>query len=257
MLLRKSTALLRVIIFILTPLFSGTGCQSVYKLCRAEPAPLTGFLPDQARLREMGPAFPFQKMWFNPGVDRKKYDQLMLRRVNRKYVLDQNVWQNLHEAEAFQNRAQECDYIAAYLEESFKAAVRADPRRRFQLVNQPGPRTLVLELALVQVVPTKSALTAIEIVAGFLVPGLGLLTIFNSGEIAIEGKLTEARGGRLVGMFADRAKDRAALINLAGFTWYKNSENNIDEWSAKLVEILATRRYQEVETRCPLTLIEW
>jgi hypothetical protein len=59
----------------------------------------------------------------------------------------------------------------------------------FFIVDKTGPDTLSLELALVQIVPSKADLNVVENVVGFVIRPLGFLTVFNSGAAAFEGKL--------------------------------------------------------------------
>lgn len=162
----------------------------------------------------------------------------------------------MSETEIFNTRVKECNYFARYIENSFKTAVLNDPKKRFLISTGQDTETMVLELSLVQVVPSKSFLNIFESIVGFIVPGFGLLTVFNSGEVAIEGKLKDAGNGTLICMFADREKDRPAVINVAGLKWYKHSQNNINAWSSEFVLILNSRNYLDVRKRFPMTFFE-
>ncbi len=249
---RRSAALL--ILILLTVLTSG--CNSFYDALRAEPAPQTSFLPAQPKLSEMPPTFPFRKMWINPAVDMNRYRKIMISKVSTEHVLAKIPWNRVNESELFNTRAKECLYFAGYIENSFRAAVSADPEKRFQLSQKPDAQTLVLELSLVQVVPSKSFLNVFETVVGFIVPGFSLLTMFNAGEIAIEGKLKDAETGTLICMFADREKDRPTIINVAGLKWYRHSQININEWSREFVLILSSKNRLSVKRRFPITFFE-
>lgn len=237
-------------------LILSSGCNSFYDVLRATPAPQTSFLPSQPKLSEMPPTFPFRKMWFNPAIDINRYKQMVISKVRTEHVINKITWDRVSETEIFNSRAKECIYFAGYIENSFKNAVFTDPKRRFQLSLNPNAQTVVLELSLVQVVPSKSFLNIFETVVGFIVPGFSLLTMFNAGEIAIEGKLKDATSGTLICMFADREKDRLAIIDIAGLKWYRHSQNNINDWSREFVLILNSKNRLNVKRRFPITFFE-
>lgn len=242
--------------FVLT-IFLISGCQTTYDLLRADPAPQTKFLPSKPELSEMESTFPFRKMWIDKTADWKDYTKIIILPVSTKNLFDISWWGKFNEVKTVNNQADESQYFARFIQLSFRNALKNDPSHRFKEVSSAGEDTVILELAIVKVVPSKSSLTIIETVAGFFIPGVGLLTIFNSGEIAIEGKVTDAQTGRPLMLFADREKDRAAIINLAGLQWYKSSENNVDCWSEKFIEIMNTSDYEDIWIRCPVTLIDW
>ncbi|HCE45127.1 MAG TPA: hypothetical protein DET40_16420 [Lentisphaeria bacterium] len=243
-----------VLVFLLSLSF---GCNSYYHVLRAEPARQTSFLPQQPKLREMPPTFPFRRFWFNPAVDISKYSKMMISKVSTEHVISKNPWERVNESEMFYARAKECTYCARYIQYSFRNAVAGDPRKRFQLTSTPDAQTIVLELSLVQIVPSKSFFNVVESVAGFFVPGVGLLTFFNSGEIAIEGRLKDAESGTLVCMFAEREKDRIAIFDAAGLWWYRHTQNNIDDWGREFVLILNSKKRTDVRHRLPMVLVDW
>ncbi len=249
--------LLGMIVLLALAILFGSGCRTFYDLARADAEPATAFLPEKAKLQDMDPMFPYRKMYVNKNADWKKYGSIIVKSAMNKDAFSKSKWQSFNESGVFSSRSEELKYYTRYLENSFRNAIQYDPLKRFKVVGEPGPGTAVLELSLTQIVPTKATLTAAETIAGFFVPGVGLLTIFNSGEVAFEGKMTDSQTGEVIAMFADREKDRAAIVNIASFTWYKNSENMMDDWSRKFVMIVNAGSYLEVEARCPFTLIDW
>ena len=244
-------------IFFLSFILLLSGCQTTYDLLRADPAPQTKFLPKEPKLREMEATFPFRKMWMDKNADWKNYTKIMILPVSTRNLFEQSWWNMFNEVNTINSAIEDHQYFAAYIESSFRDALKQDPSHKFKEVSSPGPGTVILEMALVKFVPTKSLLTIVETVGGFFAPGVGLLAIFNSGEIVIEGKITDAQTGRTLMLFADREKDRAAIINIAGLQWYKPSENNVDCWSENFVEIMNTHHYKDVWIKCPITIIDW
>ncbi len=245
------------IVFICIVLSSIVGCQSTYDLLRADPAPKTSFLPNEPKMKEMPPTFPMRMFWIDENTDFSNYERIIVSPVDSSHTLALRGWSSFNEVSAFDSYKMDLRYLSGYAQSSFGDAFAKNSSLSWKPGKLPGDKTAVLDLAIVQLVPTKSALNAIETVAGFFIPGVGLLAIFNSGEIAIEGKLKDAETGKVLCVFADREKDRAAVINIAGLQHYRHSENAIDEWSRKLPEIIASKNRDEIWTRSPITLVDW
>ena len=125
----------------------------------------------------------------------------------------------------------------------------------FFIVDKAGPDTLRLELALVQLVPSKADLNVVENVVGFVIWPLGFLTVFNSGATAFEGKLRDSQTGKIVCSFVDRETDEPAVVNFPGFTYYGNSRYFIDRWSRQFVDFMNAKDYRKLKTDFPLKLI--
>ena len=87
-------------------------------------------------------------------------------------------------------------------------------------------RTLKIETALVQLTPSRVELEA----AGYFVPGVGFL---NPVAVASEVKISDARTGELLAVFADRQKSPSALIDISKLSYYKADRNIIRDWASQ------------------------
>ncbi len=140
--------------------------------CKAAPAPSVGFA-DPSVLKS-DPTVPFNKFWQKPGVDWKSYDKIYVADVNTSYMLKQTFWQKGERQGDIERDVQK---LAAYTRDSISKAFREDPHHRFQVVNDPthDPHTLVLELALVEVVPSKVVLNALGYAPFFIGTGISVV----------------------------------------------------------------------------------
>lgn len=232
------------------------GCKTAYSVMRAEPAPLTDFLPDNKKLKDQEADFPFRKIWIDDSVDWKKYKKIIVAPVYTEYLLKQDWWSGVNEEKIASDAKKDCCFIAKYMENSFRDSISRDTDHRFNVVSKPGTDTIILEMALTELVPTKAFFNAAEMVAGFFVPGMGLLSLLNSGSVAMEARIKDSESGKVIAMFADREKDTAAIIDIAGLKWYSHAENIIDGWSGDFVK-LSNSGNLDVRAKFPFELISF
>lgn len=111
-------------------------------------------------------------------------------------------------------------------QKNFSNAFEQSKKRNWVVVDQftKDRRTLKVETALVQMTPSRVELEA----AGYVVPGVSLL---NTVAVASEVKISDARTGDLLAVFADRQKSPFALIDLSKFSYYKADRNIIRDWA--------------------------
>ena len=115
---------------------------------------------------------------------------------------------------------------------------------------RPGSRTVILEMALVELVPTKVWLNTVTV-------GLTTGTPVNRGTVAIEGRIRDGASGKVIATFADREVSKASIVNRADLTWYFHAHRIIDEWAAQLVALVNARESEIVKRSSPFTLKPW
>jgi hypothetical protein len=116
---------------------------------------------------------------------------------------------------------------------------------------------LVVELALVELVPSNAYWNAGATAAGFVIPGAGLLSAAGAGSIAIEGRLRDGGTSKIIATFKDRRKDKVAPVNIGSYTWYHGAEGNITDWAAEFAELINTPPNHVVKRPSPVTLMPW
>ena len=233
------------------------GCSTMYDWFRANPAPQTSFLDGSGNLVDQSPDFPFRRIWIDKDTDLKKYREIIVAPVSTNNLMETSGWDKVHGRSVVGNTKEDSADIAKYMYDSFRKALYNDPGKRFIIVDKPGQDTLKLELALVQLVPSKADLNVVENVVGFVIWPVGFLTVFNSGSTAFEGILRDAQTGKVVCSFVDRETDEPAVVNLPGFTYYGNSRYFIDRWSRQFVDFMNAKDYGKLKTDFPLKLIVW
>ncbi|MDP9174643.1 MAG: DUF3313 domain-containing protein [Planctomycetota bacterium] len=224
----------------------------IFAGCKAEPAPNSGFLAKPQLMKSID-RLPFDRTYLDPKFSVKNYDKIMVAPVNLDYLMPQNLWEQASVVNLSGEVEEEIFQVGQYTHQAFVEAARNDPRRHFRVVYESGPRTLVLETALTQLVPSKSLLNAAELVfwEAYVVAFAGQAAFQSeagsSGVVAIEGVLRDAQTGQIVAMFADRERPKDAIINFRALAWWEPNRRVIDDWAAQLIEVLNAPPGQTVE----------
>lgn len=238
-------------------LFLVAGCQmgQVHSALRTDPAPLSGFLPNHRLLARQPDSFPFHYFYLKKNLP--VYENIHIAPVNIQHLRESNGWArfdrllsgrlegDIEELSRFMRRA----YIQAFQ--------KADVRPKLRVVNRRDlPRTLVLETALVGLVPSKAELNALGLAGSFIIPGIGLVTSFmSSGSITVECRIRDGRTGQVLAMYANTETDPKALLSISGYTWLTTARINIKTMAAHTARVLAARDYRTVERDFPLRFV--
>jgi hypothetical protein len=139
-------------------------------------------------------------------------------------------------------------HIADYMRQAFIMAVENDPKKRFKVVEKPGANTLILEMAIVQVVPSKAELQALSLVpvgffgligTGVMAGGSALTHSEDQGKgvIAMEGRTRDAASGEVVWMFADREHPPTAIVDIKSLFRWEPAKPICDGWARQFIEL--------------------
>jgi len=238
-------------------LLTAFGCTTMYDWFRADPPEQTSFVDGHMKLVQQSPDFPFRMMWIDKDTDLHQYNRIIVAPVATGRLTGPASWDKFDARSISGGVKGDSADIARYMEISFKNSLTYDPRRRFKVVDAPGPGTLKLELSLIQLVPSKADLNIVENVVGIIVWPVAFLTVFNSGTTAFEGILRDSQTGKIVCIISDREKDEAAIFNIPGFSYYGNAKYFTDRWSRQFVDFMNARDYTKLKTDFPLKLIVW
>ncbi len=244
----------------LTILLGALFCLSMG--CKAKPAPDSGFLEKADLMSEVKRA-PFDRSYWDPQYDPNKYTELLVAPVNMNYVMAQNLWEKANFANLNPGVKDDLKNVGEYVQVSFVTAAEKDPKKHFKTVSAAGPKTLILETAVVQLVPSKAALNAVGYVfweaTAATVAGQTATQSEDSGKgvIAIEGRLRDGATGKVVAMFADRERPKEAIINFKALTWWEPVKSVIDDWSSQFVELSNVPKDKVVQRSSPFGLLIW
>ncbi len=147
--------------------------------------------------------------------------------------------------------------IATYLQESFQSTIRNDVNKYHEVVETPRKDTMIIELALVELVPTKAFMRIVADIIGYLIPGVQTLGLTGSGSVAIEGRIRDAGTREIIFKFADRQQDKTSVVNIEDITWHGHVKEIIDDWAREFVELYDTPPTHIVKASNHFTLRPW
>jgi len=205
--------------------FFAAGCH------RANPTESqTKFLPDPKRMSSLDEDSPINKIWRDPQADILSYDRIIVMPVRLDYQLERS-WMERNNVRHWMDKDhQDFAAFARYTEHAYKKAIYKD--KRLSLAAKPGPKTLILEIALVKIVPEKPIMGGIKNITNFTIIGLillplktGISTTFDMAthaSVAMEARLMDAETGKVLAIYADREKQKTAIFSTRDFTAYGN-----------------------------------
>jgi hypothetical protein len=236
--------------------------------CRASPAPDSGFLPDH-QLMKADKDVPFNRVYVNPKFKDTHFTEVYVAPVNTDFVMAENIWEKATLANVNKDDVKKnVDLIADYMRNAFIKAFQNDPKKRFKVVDRPGPDTLILETAIVQLVPSKSELQALSLVPlGFVgLIGSGVMaggsTLTHSedqgkGVIAMEGRTRDAATGEVLCMFADRQHPPTAIVDLKALFWWEPAKPICDGWARQFMELQTSPPGRKIKGIPNFQLLVW
>jgi len=212
--------------------------------CKAAPAPPAGFIQNHEIMIEDGKS-PFHRVWYDPNTNWEEYTRILVAPVNTYYLTKADWWQS---ATFAADRRKDSQRIADYMWTKVCDSFNSDPDKRFKPAHLPGQRTLILEMALVQLVPTKVWLNAVSTVFAVSV---------DYGTVAMEARVRNGATGKVIATFADREHGKSSLISIASLAWYSHAKHIIDDWAIQIVEVIKTGGSEHVPDSPAFTLQPW
>src|SRR5436190_686651 len=126
----------------------------VVAACKTKAAKDSGYLGSSSgQMYEQRGRFPFQRAWVKPGVNKAHYASIIISPVNIVYLMESTGWKAANPGNLQHER--EVREMAQYTREEFMKAFGEDKNHGFQVVDHPGPKTVVLDLAIVELIPSK------------------------------------------------------------------------------------------------------
>src|SRR5687768_5368970 len=159
--------------------------------CKAKPAPAVGFADPE--LMTSDPNIPFQKFWRKPDVNWEHYRKVYIADVSTDYMLNLTDWQKGERKKQIEKDTHD---LALYTRDAFKKAFSKDPTQRFEVLDEStdASETLIFELALIEVVPSKVTLNALGYAPFFIGFGLNVVRGLanDKSSVAFEARVRDA-----------------------------------------------------------------
>ena len=203
-------------------------------------------------------AVPFHRAWVKPGFDKSKYSTVNVAPVNSAYMLKMT---QLPAGVPKEKITSDTQVLAVYAEQALKKAFRADPNQRMDVTtprtNAPG--TLIIEAALIEVVPSKLVLNSLNLPPFSVGTSAGYLG--NSAKdvttVTLEARIRDAATGEVVATMSDRQGYQMDTVSDRDLKWYSTAETAIDQVADKFVEVANRKPTDQAAYSTPITLQPW
>ena len=203
---------------------------------------------------------PFNRMWSDPNFSAANYGTLVVAPVNTEHVLEENRWAR---ANARQFRIEkDIAGIATDFRAKVIDAFKESDDNRFKVVDEPQGDTLILELAITELVPGKAFIGMVGLASWGAplpigIPAGAVASFADDGWMAIEGRVRDAKTGQVVAMFADREKGKTRILDVEAATWYGHARESMNDWSEQLVRLANTPKDVQVDDSKAFELMPW
>jgi uncharacterized protein DUF3313 len=231
--------------------------------CQADPADKVVFLKHPEMMKKYD-FLPFQKAWKDSNVNLKSYNKIIVEPVYTAKRIKKNEIESTNLDSLLGAEKEKALAFIDYTENAFKKAIDEDTR--LQLVTKPGPNTMILQLALVKVVPGKPILGAFKNIPvskiGFIItPATSAVGGSVDGplqsSVAIEGRFLDSQSKKVIAKFADREKETTALFNAKDFSAYGTPKQIVDEWAKLVVKCLNREPGEKIKEPSNIKLINY
>lgn len=213
--------------------------------CRAKALPDAGFL-DQPQLLQQNDKLPFNAAWIKADADLLNYKKVYIAPVDTTHLINLDWWQKAAIAPGDQKAW--ADELAKYFQDKMKYQFSDDDTNKYEVVDVPDDQTLIIELAIVEVVPTKVWLNAI---------GYALLGAVDQGETGFEGRLRDGKTKQVIAEFKDHEYGQFDVVSVRDLEWAGHSRHTIRTWTDDLEEMCYLPPGGAISEMSPVTLMPW
>jgi len=237
--------------------------QLAEKVIGASPASDAGLLEKPETLAPHRARDPFDRSWISENLDWARYNKVYVAPVDTTHVLEQSLRDKLNVRQpAIQDDILQLGFE---LRKRIVEAFREDPKHHFEVADDPnalGESGVLLEVALVQLVPNKAGLGLLGLAAWAAplevgVPVGTLAAFADRGSVAFELRARDALTSEVIAMAADRETGAMRVIDLRSVTWYGNAHEIFGQWAQAIVDLTNTPSTEQVAHSRYFTLWPW
>ena len=169
---------------------------------------------------------PFHHAWYDHTVDWEDFKGMYVTPVNYASLREQTWWNTV----SFKQDSEEAVIeVARYVQHAIKKALADNPTHKLQVVNEPGPDTVVIDLALVELVPTKAWSHSLGSISS---------QSMMHESVAVEVRVREGETGRVIAVLMDRQVGKQELVNMTEAAWSSHIHSIADDWANQIATFL-------------------
>jgi hypothetical protein len=248
---RLYNSLLRLLIIPCIPLLF-TACAVKE---RTEPVVATFLdgVPVESSIQDI----PFMHSWIDPQAKISAYSTLCIKPV-RTDLLPEEMWLRsrglaVSSADEFQKDAA---VIARYFRIRLLSELKLTKSQRFTVVDTPDATSLVLEIALTELVLSEPIIRAAALAVPF--PGVDLaLSTISDPHVSFAARFTSSDGKRLIATAADRRFPPVRLIDFNKLRARSSAREIVAHWARQLAQSIQLDEFKKVEGNSWFSILPW
>jgi hypothetical protein len=203
------------------------------------------------------PDIPFLHAWIAPQATPVTYSKIYVKPV-RSDLLPDDMWLRsrglaVSSAEEFKKDAA---VIARYFRIRLLSELKSTSSQRFEVVDTPDKDSLILEIALTELVLSEPLIRAAALAAPL--PGVDLaLSAISDPHVSFAARFSSPDGTRLIATAADRRFPPIRLIDLNKLTARSSAREIIAHWSKQLAQAIQLNEFKKVEGNTWFSILPW
>lgn len=245
------------------------GCSGM----KAKPADTSPFLEYPELLKPWYDRAPWDAVWSaQPGkimVQLNEARTLYIAPINTHY-LNLKKDKDGKEIKIYKLSSEDRHAMTNYLQQAFVDAIKNTPKTNLTLVSDPSDAQLILEIALVELVPTSVGTNAFADIGALIIPGASLAeeaaaaggqaagTAWAAGTMAMEFKIIDRATRTVIAEAKDRESDPASIIpNYRDFEEFGWSRKTAQNWAEQFAEIFSSPANEKIELASEISYTPW
>ncbi len=215
--------------------------------CKAGPAEKSQFIGDTKGMVRDTTIEAVHEVWVTPDVRWEKFKKIYVAPVNIQYVREWTGWEKMSLAKF---DPEDFRRLADFTRKTFIEALQNNKKENApKVADHPDAETIILELAITEVVPTKAWLNTVAYA--------GIWMAVDKGSIAMEGRLRDGETSEIVAKFIDRERGKENILSIKDLTWYSHVKSVIVEWADQFVQAVNAEEGELIKDSKPVELKPW
>lgn len=203
------------------------------------------------------PDIPFMHAWIDPNANIASYSTIYVKPV-RTDLMPEEMWHRsrglaVSSEESFQKDAA---IIARYFRLRLLGELKSTSAQRFTVVDTPDTTSIVLEVALTELVLSEPLVRAAALAVPF--PGVDLaLSTITDPHVSFAARFTSPDGKHLIATAADRGFPPVRLIDLNKLRARSSAREIVAHWARQLAQSIQLDEFKKVERNSWFSILPW
>jgi hypothetical protein len=200
---------------------------------------------------------PFLHAWIAPQQTPIPYTSIYVKPV-RTDLIPKDMWLRSRgiAVSSEDEFKKDSDIIARYFRIRLLSELKATSSKRFDVIDTPDDRSLVLEIAITELVLSEPIIRAAALAVPF--PGVDLaLSTITDPHVSFAARFTSADGKKLIATAADRRFPPIRLIDLNKLRARSSAREIIAHWARQLAQAIQLNEFKKVEGNTWFAILPW